>query len=275
MKPTLEDALKKLDSIEQNLNYQAEEIAQKDNRLFQFSKLIKGQENIFQKQYQNIFELKEKLQKEIEDKNISQEQVEHLREDINRLDQEKQELDKQVKELEDAEGEIKKARDKEIQELKARIINLNDQLETVIKSDKTVFDILGQHSDKSNLVLRSQEVIEKLENTEKELYKANWLERIVEDKAWEDSPPKSDGETSDYAIQLLSKKAETFGKEIQKITFSNAFYFKIFFYKKMQKNQEDKGYFEFGNINPIGGAVQIPLINNFRQVIKMLKEKAI
>src|SRR2546430_2507326 len=115
---TFEQALNKLDRIEQNLNNQAEEITLKDNRNIQLHKLFQGTAKIFSKQHNFVDELKKGLEKEKQEKGISEEKAQHLQEDIQRLDNEKKELDKRIKELEDTNEESKKARDKELQEAK-------------------------------------------------------------------------------------------------------------------------------------------------------------
>src|SRR6185312_6410998 len=76
-----------------------EVIDSKNNRLLQLEKLFQGTAKIFTRQHNYVDHLKEQLEKEKEEKGISQEQVNHLQTDMERLDKEKQELAERIKEL--------------------------------------------------------------------------------------------------------------------------------------------------------------------------------
>lgn len=154
-------------------------IAEKDNRNAQLHELFKGTANIFNKQHNYVDKLKEELKKEQQEKGISEEKQKHLQEDIKRLDQEKEELNNRIKELESADGESKKVRDEELKDLKEKIKTLttvkmererseerlrkqNEDFANMMAVHEQVYEILGKYSDKTGLLLRSQEVIEKL-----------------------------------------------------------------------------------------------------------------
>jgi len=156
-------------------------ITEKTNRIAQLDKLFKGTATIFQKQHNFVDHLKEKLKKEQTEKGISEEKAKHLQTDISQLDQQKEELGQRIKELEQEEIKSKAARDKKIEELKAKNNNLtmerekseerlkkqNEELLKVQEINRVVYDILGEHSDKTELLLRSQEVVQKLKDVKK------------------------------------------------------------------------------------------------------------
>ncbi|MEG7978930.1 MAG: hypothetical protein NY202_03340 [Mollicutes bacterium UO1] len=126
-----EDNQKKLNQISRL----EAEITTKTNRIAQLDKLFKGTAVIFQKQHNYVDHLKQQLEKEKNEKGISQEQAQHLQEDIKRLNQQKQELDDRIKELEGEETKSKEARDKELADLRQE----RDSLKT--DYDKFLSDI--------------------------------------------------------------------------------------------------------------------------------------
>lgn len=112
-----------------------------------------------------------------------QEQVKHLKKDIESLNQQKKELGERVKELEKAEEESKKIKDKEIADLKQTIKELTEvkmerekseerlkkqskDFADMMKIHKEVYEILGQYSSKMGLLLRSQDIIQKIKELE-------------------------------------------------------------------------------------------------------------
>lgn len=158
-------------------------ITKKDTKIFQLSKLIKGNEKIFQKQYTNIYELQEQLKKEVNEKGISKEKAEHLTKDIERLDEEKKKLDERIKELEEERKKSESERDKEIADLKQKIKELTEvkmarqESEEKLKKQSEeflqvqnihglVYNILGEYSKENGLLLRSQEIIKKIKEYE-------------------------------------------------------------------------------------------------------------
>ena len=193
MNHTFEDAMAKLDQIEADLSNKdhqkteldkrfkelEEQIKDKNDRLAQLEKLFRGNAFIFQKQINFVGHLKEKIEKEQQEKGISTEKAQHLEQDIKNLNQQKEELDKRIKEFEEAEKKSKDEKDREIADLKKTIKELTEvkmkreqseeklrkQSEEFLKvqqMNQTVYDILGQYSTKTGLLLRSQEVVEKL-----------------------------------------------------------------------------------------------------------------
>ena len=109
----------------------------------------------------------------------NQEKAEHLQADIERLDNEKKELDKRIKELGAGKDESEKVRDKEMADLKQTIKELtevkmerqkseerlkkqSEEFLKVMEMNQLVNDILGEYSNKTGLLLRSQEVVNKL-----------------------------------------------------------------------------------------------------------------
>jgi len=140
-----------------------QEVTQKDNRIFQLEKLFRGNALVFQKQLNYTENLKTQLEKEKNEKNITQDQANHLQRDIERLEDEKKELNQRIKELGDNSDEIKKERDRELQEAKDQVSTLTTQLNNTINIDNQVYDILSKHSNQTGLLPRTQEVINKFD----------------------------------------------------------------------------------------------------------------
>src|SRR5436305_12318501 len=118
---TFENALKKLDQIEQNLQNQGleiiqktQEISEKDNRNAQLHKLFQGTDKIFSKQHDYVDKLKTQLEAESKDKNLSQEQVKHLQKDVEIYTNWKNSLLKDIEEMKETEKKSLEIRDKEI-----------------------------------------------------------------------------------------------------------------------------------------------------------------
>ncbi|CAG8437554.1 6963_t:CDS:2 [Ambispora leptoticha] len=114
------------------------ELEEKNNRLFQLEKLFKGTANIFNKQHNYVEQLKNKLEQEISDKNISQEQAQHLQEDITSLETQKQELEQRITELQQAEQNNKTLRDKELADKDKEIQRITELLN---KSETQITDL--------------------------------------------------------------------------------------------------------------------------------------
>ena len=157
-----ENALKKLDRIEQNLNNQAQEITNKDNRIAQLEKLFQGTAKVFSKQHNYVNKLKEQLQKELEDKNISEEKSQHLQEDIERLEKEWSEMDNRLAELEEERAKSSDVRDLELQELKTKLATVTKQLDDIIDVNQQVYHIMESYSTTNGLLPRTKEIFNNL-----------------------------------------------------------------------------------------------------------------
>jgi len=139
-----------------------EVINSKNNRLLQLDQILKGSAKIFADQAKFTATLRDKLSKEKSATGISIEYNRHLEKDIKRLDEEKQELETRIKELENLDEDSKKLRDQELAELRTKLNTLAKSFQEAQDIDQQIYDILGQQSQQKGLLLRSQEVIQKI-----------------------------------------------------------------------------------------------------------------
>jgi chromosome segregation ATPase len=119
------------------------EITKKNDKIAGLYKLFEKSGQLFKKQHNFVDQLKKDLQKESKDKNLSQEQAQHLQEDVKRLDGEKSELENRIKELQAAQTKTKDERDLELQQEKEKTTKLTQQLEQTINIDEQVFELLS------------------------------------------------------------------------------------------------------------------------------------
>lgn len=182
-----EDALKKLDQIEQNLTNQELAITQKDDRILRLS-IVADTVSFLLKKVSKDVAVKEKALVEESKKNQDNQQLQaHFREDVKLLAEQRKELDQQLKELEKTKQESEKLRDEElaqlrgelkgeqdklvqqqqqVKELTEKLANLTKTTADIQKDDQQIYAVLGEKSTKTGLLLRSQEVIQKLKDWE-------------------------------------------------------------------------------------------------------------
>ncbi|MCE8163410.1 MAG: leucine-rich repeat domain-containing protein [Candidatus Moeniiplasma glomeromycotorum] len=142
MNHTFEDALKKLDQVDENRKNREEEI-----------KKIKGKFNDFGNELGNIFA------SEIKDLKSGEEKQKKIIETAKNNKEENKDLKEKIKKM----TEVKMEREKSEERLKKQ----SEEFLQVQKMHQIVYDILGQKSDKTGLLLRSQEVVGKLIELEK------------------------------------------------------------------------------------------------------------
>ena len=104
--------------IEQQKEKYQNEVTEKDNRNAQLHKLFQGTAKIFNQQHDYVDKLKKELEKESENKNLSQDEIKHLKKDVNLFRNWKDDLLKVINELEAAKKESEEIKDKEMNDLK-------------------------------------------------------------------------------------------------------------------------------------------------------------
>lgn len=186
---TIQNYLQKITALEGEKelerNNARKEIAEKDDQ-------IKHQKEVIDKTIAELKEQKKELEEQEALLNKEKKTVgtqtdpyvdQHLTADIQRLEQEKKDLDQQIEELKNQAQSDKLARDKELADLKQadkelneKVTNLTTQLNNAIKVDETIYNLLGQHSSKDNLLERTQEVVEKIGETTRIL---NYLKNSI------------------------------------------------------------------------------------------------
>nr|CAG8493008.1 5786_t:CDS:10 [Entrophospora candida] len=177
---------KNSDSLERELNNSRKKITQKDNRIKEQAEKINKAVEILKNQEQNIKD-KEKIIRELETRlENSEPKDNHIYEFINHL-QKDLELEKKAKELiEDQVQELQKqaegdnaVRDKELQELNEKVNILTRQLLEVQEIHQQFYALLGQVSNKTGLLPRTQQVINKIKELQKELSLEKELDKYI------------------------------------------------------------------------------------------------
>jgi len=155
-----------LDTLNDNIISLNRDITRKDGQIAKQAEQIDKAISLLKEQKNKLEEQEALLNKEKKDAQTQTDPYvdEHLTADIQRLKQEKTVLNKQIQELKEQVQSDKETHDQELAELRTKLDTLAKSFQEAQDIDQQVYDILGQQSQQTGLLLRSQEVIQKINN---------------------------------------------------------------------------------------------------------------